>query len=130
MEIIEPAPKPLFDRIGGRSAIKNLLSDFYKDVQQHPEIAEIFTSRIEDWSAHLDNIADFWSGVTGGPRLYRGGMPWKHVPLKLEEKHFEAWLGLWAKNCHAHILPAEANELITIAQTIGQRLRQIIDQHG
>lgn len=126
----DPTPAPLFDRIGGRPALLKLLRHFYADVRQHDEIAPIFAAHIEDWPAHLEKIADFWSGLSGGPRLYGGGMPWKHLPLKLEERHFAAWLGLWSRNCRVHLPPAEAEEFITIAEGIGQRLRQIIALHG
>jgi hemoglobin len=117
---------PLYQRIGERAGLLKLLRHFYADVRQHEEIAPIFAAKIEDWPAHLEKIADFWSGLTGGPALYRGGMPWKHVPLKLEERHFQAWLGLWARTCHAQLAEPEALELIAIAEKIGQRLRMII----
>ena len=125
-----PPPAPLYDRLGGRPALLKLLRYFYADVRQQAEIAPIFAAHIEDWPAHLEKIADFWSGITGGPRLYGGGMPWKHLPLRLEERHFAAWLDPWRRHCRAHLPPAEADELIAAAETLGQRLRQIIAQYG
>ena len=122
-------PASLYDRIGGRPALTKLLRYFYADVRQHAEIAPIFAAHIDDWPAHLEKIADFWSGITGGPRLYGGGMPWKHLPLRLEEHHFVAWLGLWSRHCHAHLAPSEAEEMIAAAETLGQRIRHIIAQH-
>lgn len=119
-------PVSLYDRIGARAGLLELLKYFYADVRQHREIAPIFAAHIEDWPAHLEKIADFWSGVTGGPANYRGGMPVKHFPLRLEERHFAAWLGLWARQCRARLAPREAEELIGVAETIGQRLRQLI----
>jgi len=127
--MIEPNAS-LYDRIGGREPLLKLLRHFYADVRQHQEIAPIFAANIEDWPAHLEKIADFWSGMTGGPRLYAGGMPWKHVPLKLEERHFAAWLELWRRNCRNHVGGAEAEELIVLAEGVGQRLRQILAMHG
>lgn len=123
-------PATLFDRLGGRPRLMHLLRYFYADVRQHQEIAPIFAAHIHDWPAHLEKIADFWSGATGGPARYSGAMPFKHVPLGLEEKHFEAWLGLWARHCRAHLPPREAGELIALAEGIGRRLRQIIAMHG
>jgi hemoglobin len=119
-------PATLFDRIGGRAGLLQLLKYFYADVRQHQEIGPIFTAHITDWPAHLEKIADFWSGVTGGPANYRGGMPVKHMPLALAERHFQAWLGLWARHCRARLAPIEADELIAIAETIGARLRQMV----
>lgn len=120
----------LFDRIGGRPKLLELLRYFYADVRQHAEISPIFAAHITDWPAHLEKIADFWSGVTGGPARYSGGMPMKHFPLGLEEKHFQAWLGLWHRHCTARLAPAEAGELIAAAETIGQRLRLMISHYN
>lgn len=115
----------LFDRIGGRPALLLLLRRFYADVRQHALIGPIFAAQIDDWPAHLEKIADFWSGLSGGPARYGGGMVARHIPLRLETPHFEAWLGLWHRHCRAHLPPAEAAELITLAENIGQRLRAI-----
>lgn len=120
----------LFDRLGGRARLMVLLRHFYADVRQHREIGPIFTAQIHDWPAHLEKIADFWSGATGGPARYSGPMPYKHLSLGLEEKHFAAWLDLWQRNCHAQLPPTEAAQLIAIAEAIGIRLRQIIAQNA
>jgi hemoglobin len=122
----EPASASLFVRLGGRPQLLQLLKYFYADVRQHAEIGPIFADHITDWPAHLEKIADFWSGVTGGPADYRGGMPMKHMSLGLGERHFQAWLGLWSRHCRARLAPTEAAELILVAETIGQRLRQMV----
>lgn len=125
----ETRPASLYERLGGRAALLKLLRFFYADVRQHREIGPIFAAHIGDWPVHLEKIADFWSGVTGGPALYSGPMAWKHVSLDLEERHFEAWLDLWRRHCRAH-LPAEpAGELIARAELIGQRIREAITLH-
>lgn len=123
-------PSSLFERLGGRPRLMELLKYFYADVRQHAEIGPIFATHIDNWPAHLEKIADFWSGVTGGPAVYAGAMPLKHVSLGLEERHFQAWLGLWARHCRARLAPAEADDLIAAAETIGQRLRQIVAFHA
>lgn len=116
----------LFDRLGGRSRLLHLLRHFYADVRQHREIGPIFAAHITDWPTHLEKIADFWSGATGGPALYSGPMPFKHISLGLEERHFAAWLDLWQRHCHAHLPPLEARQLIVLAESIGVRLRHIV----
>lgn len=123
-------PATLYDRLGGRPALMTLLRHFYADVRQHREIAPIFAAKIDDWPAHLEKIADFWSGMAAGPRRYTGGMPWKHVPLGLEERHFLAWLDLWRRQCRIHLPPDAAEEMIAAAEALGQRLRQIVAAHG
>lgn len=121
---------PLFDRIGGRTGLLKLLRHFYADVRQQEVLGPIFNAHINDWPAHLENIADFWSGITGGPAKYRGGMPIKHLSLGLGEAHFQAWLGLWKRTCATHLPESEAIELAAIADKIGLRLRAIIDNHN
>lgn len=120
-----PIPS-LYERIGGRPTLLKLLRYFYADVRQHDVIGPIFLSHIPDWPAHLEKIADFWSGVIGGPARYAGPMPWKHVSLGLREEHFEAWLGLWQRHCRAHLPSQEGTEMIERAELIGQRLREIV----
>lgn len=122
----EPARDSLFVRMGGRPRLMQLLRHFYADVRQHAEIGPIFTAKITDWPAHLEKIADFWSNVTGGPLNYSGPMPMKHMPLGLEGRHFAAWLDLWRRHCRIHLAPAEAEELIHAAESIGERLHALV----
>jgi hemoglobin len=126
MEKAEPAAGSLFERIGGRPGIATLLRHFYADVRQHREIGPIFNARIQDWPSHLEKIADFWSGVTGGPARYSGPMPRKHLSLGLGGKHFEAWLDLWRRHCRIHLPPHEAGEMIQLAEALGERLQALI----
>lgn len=120
----------LFERIGGRDALRQLVRHFYADVRQHSCIGPIFEERISDWPAHIEKITDFWSGITGGPARYSGPMPLKHLPLALEGRHFEVWLDLWQRKCRTRLPEREAEELANAAQMIGQRLRQIIARHS
>lgn len=126
---VEPSPNSLFVRLGGRPRLMHLLKYFYADVRQHQEIGPIFAAHVQDWAAHLEKIADFWSNITGGPVRYAGAMPAKHFPLGLEERHFAVWLDLWRRHCRAHLAPTEAEDLIVAAETIGDRLRWMIAQH-
>lgn len=121
-------PLPLYERAGGRLGLQKLLRHFYADVRQHNLIGPIFNEHIDDWPSHLEVIADFWSGITGGPARYRGGMPYKHFPLGLHREHFEAWLHLWERNCRQHLPADAAEDMITVAHTIGGRLHMMIER--
>jgi hemoglobin len=118
----------LYARIGGRPRLIKFLHHFYADVRQHHEIGPIFNAQIRDWPSHLEKIADFWSNVTGGPVCYSGPMPQRHFPLGLEEHHFAAWLDLWRRQCRIQFGPAEAADMISTAEIIGERLRWLISQ--
>lgn len=119
----------LFERIGGRDGVMALLRQFYADVRQHREIGPIFNAQIQNWPEHLEKIGDFWTSATGGPPCYAGPMPQRHFPLGLAERHFEAWLDLWRRNCRIHLSPSAANDMIGLAEAIGERLRALIAQN-
>ena len=108
----------------GRPVLVQLLRHFYADVRQHRLIGPVLTSHIEDWPAHIEKIADFWTQALGGPPRYAGVMPMKHIPLDLREEHFQAWLGLWEHNCKARLRAEVARELILRAHGIARRLRE------
>jgi hemoglobin len=116
----------LYQRIGGREGILNLLRHFYADVRQDPLIGPVFNAQIKDWKEHLDIIASFWETLIGGPRTYARPMPMKHVPLHLQEDHFERWLFLWQANCRAQLPTYLAREMIDLADHIGGKLRLIL----
>ena len=103
-----------------------LLRHFYADVRQHHEIGPIFHAQIQNWTEHLEKIGDFWTSATGGPPRYAGPMPQRHFPLGLREQHFEAWLDLWRRNCRIHLTSSAADEMIGLAEAIGERLRVLI----
>ncbi len=117
---------PIFERIGGRPTLLRLLRHFYADVRQHQLIGPIFNAHVKDWSAHIENIADFWSGLTGGPANYGGGMIMKHLTLGIGEAHFESWLELWKRTCVTYLPQTEANDMTAIAEKVGKRLRTIL----
>lgn len=119
----------LYDRIGGRAKLHSFLRHFYADVRQHNLIGPVFNEHVDNWPEHIDKICEFWSGIMGGPSSYSGAMPLAHFPLGLKEEHFEAWLDLWRRNCRIHLPVDEAEDMITIAEGIGQRLRMMIKQH-
>lgn len=116
----------LYQRIGGREGIFNLLRHFYADVRQDPLIGPIFNTQIDDWKHHLQIIASFWETLTGGPRTYARPLPKKHLPLQLREEHFERWLFLWQANCRAQLPIDVALDMIDLAHHIGDKLRLIL----
>lgn len=120
------AQQSLYNRIGGDAGLARLLKHFYSDVRQHSLIGPIFNREVKDWPEHLKTIGSFWARITGGPSDYSGRMPAKHIPLGINASHFEAWLQLWHFNCAAHLPKIEAQEMISLAQEIGQRLKGII----
>jgi hemoglobin len=59
-------------------------------------------------------------------------MPARHFPLGLGTDHFAAWLELWRRHCRIHLKAIEAEEVIGLAEAIGERMRLLIahyDRH-
>lgn len=117
----------LYERIGGREGIAKLLHQFYADVRQHQVLGPIFNAHIQDWTAHLLKIGEFWARQTGGPSRYTGGFAGAHIPLGIEKAHLQHWLGLWEFNCRRSLPEQEAGEMIALAQRIGGQLMRIVE---
>jgi hemoglobin len=120
---MDPAPS-LFQRLGERPGLLRLVNHFYADVRQHQLLGPVFEAQIQNWPEHIEMITDFWTQILGGPSRYTGQMPARHIPLRLREEHFQAWLGLWDFNCQRWLAPDCADELIGYARQIARRLRQ------
>ena len=114
----------LYAQIGGHEGLIRLLTRFYADVRQHAVIGPIFQARIQDWPDHIQKIAGFWSGMTGGPSLYGGGLMAKHLPLGLQTEHFSHWLTLWSFHCEQHLDTRDATRLKVLARAMGTRIAQ------
>jgi len=117
--------RSLYERLGGHDGILKLIRSFYADVRQHAVIGPIFNAKIQDWPAHLEKIAEFWSLQTGGNSRYRGGFGAAHLRLELKPEHFQHWLNLWEYNNSRHLAEPEAREMNELAHEFGRRLFMI-----
>jgi hemoglobin len=118
-----PSAPTLFERLGGRDKLRILLRNFYGTVRADPVLGPIFEQHVHNWTAHIENIANFWSTQTGGPALYRGGMG-KHFSLGIQPAHFELWLRHWENSCRHHLPDSEAMELVAIARGFASRMTE------
>ncbi len=84
------------------SMIKNIVHSFYAKVRDDPLIGPIFKDQLgNDWSHHLAQMCDFWSGVALSTGRYKGQPMPKHVNLPgLEKEHFMRWLSLFEENVY------------------------------
>lgn len=118
----ETSNRSLYERLGGHDGILKLIKPFYADVRQHNLLGPIFNSHIQDWSAHLEKIADFWALQAGGESKYPGGFARAHMGLGLQPEHFQNWLALWEFNNARSLPPQEAAEMNALAHELGRRL--------
>lgn len=121
---------PFLERIGGRSNLERFLKNFYSHVRLDPLIGPVFNEMIDDWTAHIAKIAEFWSLQMGGPSSYRGGLMARHFPLSLTPEHFNAWLELWEKTCRTHFGDSEVDEVIELAQIFRRRMEPMLTRRS
>jgi hemoglobin len=119
-------PEPLFVRLGGREKLLILIRNFYASVREDAVLGPIFIQHIQDWPAHVETVADFWSVQTGGPRTYPGGFLGAHAQLGLQAAHLERWLTQWEKSCQLHFAKNEAGEMISLAHRLGSRMKTVL----
>ncbi|MGI4832023.1 MAG: group III truncated hemoglobin [Janthinobacterium lividum] len=83
--------------------IKLLIDSFYARVQTDPLLAPVFIDFAHvDFSHHLPQLYDFWSGILLGTSRYRGFPMRQHFPLPIALGHFEQWLALFFEAVDAH----------------------------
>ena len=83
--------------------VKLLVDSFYERVQADPLLAPVFIDFAHvDFSHHLPQLYDFWSGILLGTSRYQGFPMRKHFPLPIGLAHFERWLALFQETLAAH----------------------------
>ncbi|MBC8097699.1 MAG: group III truncated hemoglobin [Akkermansiaceae bacterium] len=127
--MIEDKDESLYERLGGHEGILKLLKSFYADVRQHAVLGPIFNVKIQNWTEHLEKIAEFWALQTGGESRYRGGFGAAHLSLDLKPEHFQHWLKLWEFNNARQLAPVEAAELNALAHQFARRLSAFTRNH-
>lgn len=103
--------------------IQNLVDDFYEKIRLDPDLAPIFAARVTDWSAHLQTMYDFWSGVALMTGRYKGKPVQKHAPMPLRPTHFVRWLQLFRESAIAVCMPTAAAFFISRAERVAESLQ-------
>lgn len=82
-------------------------------------------------SPHLQRMFAFWSSVALMSGAYHGQPMQKHLPLPVDAKHFDRWLGLLATTAHEVCPQAAAAHFIRLAQRVAESLELgIAEAHG
>lgn len=81
---------PIYDRLGGESAIGIISDRLYSKVLADPRIKDFFTSI--DMTRLKQMQTYFLMSATGGPKKYSGkSMKDSHAHLKITDIHFTAY---------------------------------------
>ena len=84
----------LFERVGGREAIERIVDDFYRRVEQDPELRSLFPEDLSEGREKQALFLEQWLGGEprysarwGHPRLRR-----RHFPFVIDERAVGRWL--------------------------------------
>ncbi|MDB2439119.1 group III truncated hemoglobin [Hellea sp.] len=117
--------------------IQRVVRNFYQEVQTDDVLAPMFALKIgpEDWAAHMDHIADFWSSIFLKTARFKGNPMLKHAALPgLTPAHFNRWLALFKDVSARTLKPEQAKAMQTMAENIGQSLQMGLafnyEKHG
>jgi hemoglobin len=120
--------KPLYDRLGGETAIRSVVDDFVARAAADEKVN--FTRKGiaagREWHATPENVqklkdrlVQFLCVATGGPQRYEGqDMRTVHKGMKITDAEFDAIAADLKASLDAHKVPSrEQNELLDIASS-------------
>jgi hemoglobin len=105
--------------------IPALLETFYARVRSDALLGPLFNAAIDDWPAHLNRLADFWSSVMLMSGRYKGR------PMAVHLRHlgaitppmFDRWLELWTETTRQSLSSSDAAAMQGKAARIGASLK-------
>jgi hemoglobin len=111
--------------------IDTLVRRFYWNVRKDPVLGPIFEARITDWELHLARMTAFWSSVALMSGRYHGRPMDAHLPLPIDARHFDIWLGIFEETANEVCQPVAAAHFIERARRIAESLEiGIAMRHG
>lgn len=102
--------------------IDRLVRSFYDKVRKDTLLGPVFDARIADWEPHLQRMCAFWSSVALMSGVYHGRPMEKHLPLPVDGRHFDRWLGLFEQTAHEVCPPVAAEHFIERAHRVAESL--------
>lgn len=79
--------------------VELMVNSFYAKVNQDPLLSYVFNDFAEvDWQSHLPKMYQFWNTLIFGEQSYKGNPFAAHVPLPVDQSHFERWISLFEEN--------------------------------
>ena len=93
--------KSLYDELGGFSAVRKLVSDFYDRVLEEDDLAPFFKNT--DMANLIDHQTKFWTTLLGGPASYTDEQLKNiHAKMGIEDQHFDLILDLAVETLEDH----------------------------
>jgi len=100
--------------------VKYLVDTFYDKVNKDKQLSPIFNDFAKvDWKKHLPVMYSFWSSILLGNASYSGSPFLKHIPLPINQSHFNTWIQLFEETITQNFEGENASEAIKRAKSIG-----------
>lgn len=109
--------------------IERLVTTFYGRIRNDALLGPIFEARVTDWDVHLKKMCAFWSSVALMSGRYSGQPMQAHLPLPVDQTHFDRWLQLFEETAVELCTPAGAAHFTERARRIAESLRMGIAFH-
>ena len=107
--------------ITDRSSIEQMVRSFYDRATKDDLLGPIFNDIAKvDWDHHLPIMFNFWESILLGGQSYQGRPFPKHVPLPIDQRHFERWVSLFEKNIDEQYSGPVANDAKMRAHSIAR----------
>ncbi len=112
--------------------INRLITDFYASIRDDKILGPIFAEHVQDWSAHIEKLGQFWATMMLKVPGYKGTPMQAHLGLgHLGVEHFERWLMLFEVAVSKHCTSQQASLFMERAQRIARSFQYAIAQsHG
>ena len=107
------------------AGLARLVEAFYARVRADSLLRDVFEDAVEDWPAHLERLAAFWSSVMLSSGRYKGtpvAAHLRHVD-RITPAMFARWLDLWAEVTSVQMPSAAAAALQEKAARIARSLQ-------
>jgi len=98
-----------------------MVNSFYDKVNKDELLSPIFNDIAKvQWESHLPIMYEFWNSILLGTATYFGSPFPKHLPLPIEQKHFDRWLELFHQTVNDNFEGKLAEEAKNRAANIAQ----------
>ncbi|MES2523152.1 MAG: group II truncated hemoglobin [Gemmatimonadota bacterium] len=106
-----------YERIGGESAIRQLVDRFYDLMDTAPEAVHVRALHAHSLKASREKLFLFLTGWTGGPQLYmeKHGHPrlrMRHFPFAIASRERDEWLWCMDRALEEQPMPDNLRELL------------------
>ena len=114
--------------IENRADVFFLVDTFYTKIRADDLLGPIFNDVIDDWTAHLVRLTDFWETNLFFVNKFKGNPVRKHQEVDAKNKqtinalHFGVWLNYWMETLETHFTGERAALAKNRARNMGTHL--------